>query len=272
MATPPYVDVRFEDRGAAGTVARVSLAFAGSLNIAGTAQIAEMNRALLTLRGDDRLRVVVLQSATDKAFIGGADIHEMAQLDPHAAKVFISRLHEVCHGIRTLPVPVIAAISGYCLGGGLEVAVSCDMRVAAEGSVFGMPEVRVGIPSVIEAALLPQLIGWGKTRELLYTGRLLDHDEAMRIGLVERVVPAEELGVAVEEWVNGIVEAGPKAIELQKALIREWETASPDRGAELGIHTFEKAYLSDEPRRYMEAWINRRKPGENGRGSGDAAG
>src|SRR5262249_61896835 len=95
----------------------------------------------------------------------------MAGLDPDSAREFISRLHDACAALRGLAIPVIARISGYCLGAGLEIAASCDLRIASEGSIFGMPEVQVGIPSVIEAAVLPRLIGWGRARELFVTGR-----------------------------------------------------------------------------------------------------
>ena len=102
-----------------------------------------------------QLRALILTGAGDRAFIGGADINEMVELDQESARIFITHLHEACTALRNLPVPVIARISGYCLGAGLEVAASCDLRIASEHSSFGMPEVRVGIPSVIEAALLP---------------------------------------------------------------------------------------------------------------------
>lgn len=113
---------------------------------------------------------MVLTGAGDKSFIGGADIREMAALTPATAETFITRLHAMCACLRDLPVPVIARINGYAIGAGLEVAAACDLRVASNSAVFGMPEVKVGIPSVIEAALLPSLIGWGRTRELLYLG------------------------------------------------------------------------------------------------------
>src|SRR5690606_40996864 len=118
------------------------------------------------------------------------------------AERFITLLHHVCTAVRDCAIPVIARIRGYCLGAGLEVAASCDLRVATHDSTFGMPEVHVGIPSVIEAALLPSLIGWGRTRELLYTGTAIDAAEAERIGLVERSVPAEQLDAALEVWLD----------------------------------------------------------------------
>ena len=124
-----------------------------------------------------------------RAFIGGADIRELAELTPETTHAFISRLHLACAAIRRLQVPVIARIHGYCLGAGVEIAASCNLRVAGQSATFGMPEVKVGIPSVIEAALLHGLIGAGRTRELVYTGEPITATEAERCGLVERVVP-----------------------------------------------------------------------------------
>ena len=116
------------------------------------------------------MRAVVLTGAGDRAFIGGADLNELGGLCADSARLFITRLHYACKAIRECPVPVIGRINGFCLGAGLEVAASCDFRAAAEGARFGMPEVVMGLPSVIEAALLPGLIGWGRTREMLLTG------------------------------------------------------------------------------------------------------
>ncbi|HJO75520.1 MAG TPA: enoyl-CoA hydratase-related protein, partial [Rhodospirillales bacterium] len=110
---------------------------------------------------DGDLRAVVLTGKGEKAFIGGADISEMADLTPETAETFITGLHGASAALRRLPVPVVARIQGYCLGGGMEVAAACDMRIASESAVFGMPEVALGLPSVIEAALFPRLIGDG---------------------------------------------------------------------------------------------------------------
>ena len=128
------------------------------------------------------LRAVVLTGAGDKAFIGGADIFEMATLDAESAEGFITLVHRSCDCLRALPVPVIARINGYALGAGLEVAAACDLRIASSNAVFGMPEVKVGIPSVVEAALLPGLIGWGRTRELLLFGENIDARDRARLG------------------------------------------------------------------------------------------
>ncbi len=250
-----------EERGALGRVATIIVDNPGKLNILDPARMSALEAALEELVADERLRVLVLRGAGDKAFIGGADIRVMATLDTGGARDFITALHRVCDGIRRLPVPVIARIEGYALGAGLEVAASCDMRVAAEGARFGMPEVRVGIPSVIEAALLPQLIGWGRTRRLIYTGEIINSAEAERWGLVELVVAKPALDAAVAGWVDAILAAGPQAIRLQKALIREWEELPTGTAVRRGIEAFAAAYEGDEPRQRMGEFLAR------GRGS-----
>jgi enoyl-CoA hydratase/carnithine racemase len=156
-------------------------------------------------------------------------------------------------------VPVIARIRGYCLGAGLEIAAACDLRVAAEDARFAMPEVRVGIPSVIEAALLPRLVGMGRARELVLTGEAIPAAEALAIGLVERVVPADHLDEAVEDWLASIVTAGPRALALQKALLRQWQELPLEEAIAKSIDAFAEAYESDEPRRLMRAFLERRR-------------
>ena len=202
-------DVRVEiEEREGGRIATVTVDYQTKINILGRARTERLRDAFLGLAGDEELRAVVLTGAGERAFIGGADITEMVALEPATARTFITTLHEACQAIRDLPVPVIARIDGFCLGAGLEVAASCDLRVASERSSFGMPEVRVGLPSVIEAALLPSLVGWGRTRELVYTGESWDAAEAQRAGLLERVVAPEALDGAVDSWVASILANG----------------------------------------------------------------
>lgn len=241
-----------------GRVATVTVDYQPRLNILDRGRSERLRDAFLELADDEELRVAVLTGAGDRAFIGGADINEMVALDPESAESFIRTLHEACQAIRDLPVPVIAAIRGYCLGAGLEVAAACDLRVAADDASFGMPEVAVGIPSVIEAALLPTLIGWGRTRELVYTGGRWTAAQASAAGLLERVTPSGNLDAAVEEWVTAIVTNGPRAIRAQKALLRRWEALPLDQAIEAGIHTFAESYQSDEPATYMRRFLDRR--------------
>jgi enoyl-CoA hydratase/carnithine racemase len=193
------------------------------------------------------------------AFIGGADIKEMHRISSSdEARQFITRIHLACSAIRELPVPVIARVDGYALGAGLEIMAACDLRIATAASTFAMPEVRVGIPSVVEAALLPGLIGMGRTRTLLYLAENVDAARAEIWGLVDRVVPGvQELDAAVMDWVGKICDAGPKAIKDQKRLMQAWEDCSTSEGIAAGIDSFANAYEDGgiEPKEYMGRFL-----------------
>ncbi len=253
---PPQIRTDL-DTTPSGHVARITIDRPERLNVLNTALILQLTDSLRRLSADDDLRCVVLRGAGEKAFIGGADINEMAELDADSAPGFISQLHAACTAIRELPVPAIASIRGYCLGAGLEIAVSCDLRVSSDDAIFGMPEVKVGIPSVIEAALLPRLIGPGKARQLVYTGEPISAAEAGRCGLVDRVVAAADLNVATLEWVQAISAAGPSAIRLQKRLASQWDTVPLQDAIQAGIQTFAEAYETDEPHRLMQGFLDR---------------
>jgi enoyl-CoA hydratase len=253
----PQIHLAIDETDARGLVARITIDHPSHLNILNTPLILALTSAVNSLRSHDRLRAVILAGAGDHAFIGGADIREMVGLDVASAREFISRLHLACAALRTLPVPVIARISGYCLGAGLEVAASCDLRVAADHATFGMPEVQVGVPSVIEAALLPRLIGFGKAAELVLTGATLSAAEALHCGLVACVVPRGELDRVVERWTHAILQAGPHAVRLQKALLQDWAQLPLEQAIERGIASFSEAYRTAEPRELMTQFLQR---------------
>jgi enoyl-CoA hydratase/carnithine racemase len=254
----PAVGVRLEQRPA-GTIAHVTIENAGKLNTLGSALMIAFVEAIEALSARADLRAVVLTGAGNKAFIGGANIIEMAGLDAAGAEAFITLVHRSCDCLRALPVPVIARINGYTLGAGLEVAAACDLRIASTNAVFGMPEVRVGIPSVVEAALLPGLIGWGRTRELLLFGENIDAATALAWGLVQQLTEPAALDGAIEARLTQLLSAGPQAIRLQKALIREWEDCTLSQAVRAGIESFAQAYASDEPARLMGAFAKRRR-------------
>ena len=256
--TAGRLDVRLETR-AVGSVAYLTIDNRAKLNTLDRALMIEFIAAVEALSARDELRVLVLSGAGDQAFIGGASIPEMAALDRGSAKDFIALVHRTCDCLRRLPAPVVARIDGYALGAGLEVAVSCDLRLASTRARFGMPEVRVGIPSVVEAALIPRLIGSGRARELLLLGETIDAETALRWGLVERVVAPAALDQEVEKIVTALFAAGPQAVRRQKALMREWEQLPADAAVAAGIDAFVPAFDSDEPRRMLSAFINRKR-------------
>jgi enoyl-CoA hydratase/carnithine racemase len=251
--------VRTEERGEAGRVAYVTANNPAKRNAVGMPGKRAIADAFRRLSEDEHLRAVVLTGAGEKAFIAGADIAEMKDLTIEEAEEEHTLTHLACDSIRRCPVPVIARINGYCFGLGMELAASCDMRAASEHSKFGMPEVRVGLPSGMEAALLPSLVGWGRAAELVLTGDIFEAREAYQFGFLQKLVPAAELDAAVEKWIDSILVSGPRAVRLQKALMRDWERLPLDEAIQAGIRACVEARRTDEPKRLMTAFLNRKK-------------
>jgi enoyl-CoA hydratase len=257
-APAPSIGIRLEQRPQ-GAVATVTIENAAKLNTLGSALMIAFIEKVEALAAVPELRAVVLTGAGTKAFIGGANILEMASLTAESAEGFITLVHRCCAALRDLPVPVIGRINGYTLGAGLEVAAACDLRVASANAVFGMPEVKVGIPSVVEAALLPGLIGWGRTRELLLFGENIDATTALAWGLVEQVVAPSDLDGAVAARLAALLANGPHAVRLQKQLIRQWEDLTLSQAVSAGIASFTQSFATDEPSRMMAAFARRRR-------------
>lgn len=247
------IDVARVDRPEGGHLAQVTVDNRAKLNTLNRGLMVELVETIERLEADAGLRLVILSGAGERAFVGGADITELAALDRDSARDFITLVHRCCDGFRRLPVPVIARIDGYALGAGLELAAACDLRVASERAMFGMPEVRVGIPSVVEAALLPQLIGHGRARRLLLTGETIGAAEALAWGLVDAVAPPQRLSSAIEALAASLLAGGKEALRIQKALIADWQDLSTSAAIARGIDAFAEAYESDEPRRMAEA-------------------
>ena len=254
-----YVTVRYDERDR-GRVAFVTIDNAKKLNSLTSQVMGQLIDLFHGLAADLGLRAIVLTGAGDKAFIGGANIDEMAALSgPAEAKAFISRVHGVCQAIRDTPVPVIAAINGWCLGAGLEIAAACDLRLCADGATLGMPEVKLGLPSVVEAALLPSLIGWGRTRRILMTGETFSAADGLAWGLVEEVHPQGLLDAACEALLDKLLEAEPRAVQIQKALMQRWEELPMSQAIAAGIEAFEDAWATDEPQVSMARFLDARK-------------
>jgi enoyl-CoA hydratase/carnithine racemase len=242
-----------------GRVAQVTVDNRAKLNCLSSGLNVRLCQVFVELAGDASLRAVVLTGAGERAFIGGADLNELGALCADSARLYITRLHQACKAIRDCPVPVIGRVNGFCLGAGLEVAASCDMRAAAEGARFGMPEVVMGIPSVIEAALLPGLVGWGRTREMLLTGETFGAAEALTMGFVQKVAPAAGLDAVVDQWIAAILRAKPEAVRSQKALMNRWERVSVEEGVLAGIDALSDAYKTGEPQAAIKAFLDARR-------------
>ena len=230
-----------------GRAAYVTLDREAKRNALDWALLGELCDATDKLADDDSLRVMVITGAGSKAFTAGADLEVLRNHTPQTARDFITLIHRANTGLRSLPVPVICKINGHCIGAGLEIAVSCDMRFAVDTAQFSMPEVQVGLPSVIEAALLPRLIGWGRTSDLLYTGSPIDAPTANEWGLVEAICPASDLDEVVDARVRAILNAAPLAVRAQKRLMNEWSVLPLEQAVARGIDYLSDAYETNEP-------------------------
>ncbi len=237
----------------------ISIDRPAKLNALNSETLNALAESVTELGQDPTLRLIVLRGGGEQAFASGADLAEMAALSgPEAARLFITLIHRACAAIRAAPVPVVARIVGPCLGAGLEIAASCDLRIAAANARFAMPEVKLGLPSVVEAALLPRLIGLGRTNRILLTGEAIGAAEALSWGLVEDVVPEYALDDAIQRLTETILQAGPQAVRLQKALISEWQELPLSAAITAGIECFSRAWKNQEPRTMLRALLRRR--------------
>lgn len=214
-----------------------------------------LTQAILNITSQPGIRALFLRST-----IAGADLKHMSQLTtPHEARSFINLIDRLCVSIQHAPIPVIAVISGPCLGAGLEVAASCDFRIASPGqnTTFGMPETRVGIPSVVQACLLPGIMGWSRAREVLYFGETFSVEEALRWGFLNEVVDeGDGVDECLQKWGDRVARTGREALRLQKELVRRWEDVGVGRqGVEAGVEAFGRAFEGDEPVRMMKLFF-----------------
>jgi len=220
-----------------GGIARIFLNRPQKVNALDSALLDALADALRQV--DQAVRVVVL-GGRGNAFCAGADVNELRTLNPQTAREFIGRVHVACDAVRKLAVPVVARLHGAVIGAGLELAAACDLRVAARGTRFAMPEVRLGIPSVVEAALLPRLIGSGRTAWLVLTGEAIDAERAQQWGLVESV--ADDVDRAVSQVTDSLLAGDRAALSAQKELLQAWEEQPLAASVAASIERFAQAY------------------------------
>lgn len=253
---PTWITV--DDKG----VATLTIATGGPLNIISGAVAQELTQAVDALSRDARVRVLVIRGSGEKTFVGGANIKEMRDLDAPGARAFITRLHDLCEAVRVFPCPTIAQIDGWCIGVGLELAACCDMRYATQRSQFTMPEVKIGIPSVIQGALLSRLIGEGRARWLMLTGHAVDAVTAASWGLLNGVSESgDALHAMVAELAAELAGLGQAGMRKQKELLIAWEAPHLAQAAQDSIGHFGQVFESDEPHAFMSAFFEARKQG-----------
>jgi len=229
------------------------------LNLFEPGLIRELRDTFATLARDAGVGVAVL-AGRGRAFTAGMNVRAMHDLDVATAKPLISSLHDAIAAVHDAPFPVIAAVHGGCLGAGFELALACDLRIAATDAVFGLPEVRVGVPSVIQAALLPGMVGSARAAELLFLGETITAAQAMAWGLLNEVVPPEGLESAAEAMVQKILACAPSAIRMQKELVVRWRATDLASAVTYGINAFALSFTDGQPREGMRAFLEKRTP------------
>jgi len=220
--------------------------------------------ALEACRSDGEVRVAVLTGAGDKAFVAGADITEFADRTP-AQQYAASRLPSVYQAADEFPKPLIAMINGLCLGGGNELAMACDIRIASESARFGQPEINLGIiPGGGGTQRLPRLVGLGAAFKLIYSGQMVDAAEALRIGLVDEVVPAAELRERTLAVAGAIAAKSPVALRLAKEAIRASVRAPLDEGLRHEQGLFALTFATRDKDEGVAAFLEKRQPNFTG--------
>jgi enoyl-CoA hydratase len=238
-------------------IGRIILSSPETLNVLGTPALSALEAALADLGGDRRIKVLIITGI--KHFCAGADIREMKDKNQEEAESFARLGHRICDTIEGVEKPVIAAICGYCLGGGCEIALACDIRLAAEDSKFGQPEVNLGlIPGFGGTQRLTRLVGMGRAKELILTGRIISAGEALSMGLVNSVAGNDELLHEADETAEALAQKGPLALGAAKKLING--SLDITRGLETEIDFFSKCFTTEDHREGINAFLDKRRP------------
>lgn len=253
-----YNNIKFEKDGVIGilTISRPK-----ALNALNTETVTELNDCVGKIEQDPEVKVVIITGEGSKSFVAGADIVEMSTKNAVEGRFFGKIAQDTFTRIENLPQPVIAAVNGYALGGGCELACACDIRYASENAKFGQPEVGLGItPGFGGTQRLPRVVGRGYGKELIYTANIIDAAEAHRIGLVNKVVPQAELHDAVLKLAKTIAKKAPVAVQLAKAAINRGINCDVITGVAYEAEVFGLCFATADQKEGMGAFVEKRKP------------
>lgn len=247
-------------------VATITLNRPEALNAFSKEVVEEVLHALEDVKTDEAVRVVVLTGAGEKAFSAGADIKAMVGMTALKARELSFMGEKLCVGLENLEKPVIAAINGYALGGGLEVAMSCDLRIASENAKMGQTEINIGlIPGWGGTQRLTRLVGMTKAKELVFTGRIIDAKTAEQIGIVNMVVPADKFRETVSQFAKDLASKAPVALKVAKALINKGSDIALESALALEREGFGVVGSSEDLKEGVSAFTEKRKPVFKGR-------
>ncbi len=248
--------VLYEQRGAVGII---TINREKALNALNSAVLDELDKTLDNVNQEE-VRCLILTGAGQKSFVAGADIGEMSSLTKKEGEAFGKKGNDVFRKLETFPIPVIAAINGFALGGGCEISMSCDIRICSANAVFGQPEVGLGItPGFGGTQRLARIVGVGKAKEMIYGARNIKADEAYRIGLVNNVYPIEELMPAAEKLAGTIAKNAPIAVRNSKKAINEGLDVGMDEAIVIEEKLFGDCFESYDQKEGMTAFIEKRK-------------
>ncbi len=236
------------------------------LNALNATVIEELEKAFTELKNDPEVGAVILTGAGEKAFVAGADISGLVELNPLEGKMFAEKGQAVFNLIENLGKPVIAAINGFALGGGCELAMACTIRIASEKAKLGQPEVNLGIiPGYGGTQRLPRLVGKGRAMELILTGRMVDANEAYQIGLVNKVVPPEKLLDEAIEMAKLILTKGPLAVKFAMEAVNRGLEVSLEDGLKIEADLFGMCCATEDKVEGTKAFLEKRKPNFKGK-------
>lgn len=248
-----------------GAIGILTLHRPEAMNALNDQLIGELTQAIDRIAQDDQIRVLILTGG-DKVFAAGGDIKAMIQCSPMEAKQYVLPIHKVFNQISELPKPTIAAICGFALGGGVELALTCDFRIAAENAKFGFPEINLGIfPAAGGSQRLPRLIGMSKAKELMFTGENIDAAAALSIGLVNQVIPREGLMEQAKKLAEKLGAKPPLTIKNLKESLHNVYNMDLNMGLNTEIEKFCSLFATEDQKEGMSAFLEKRKPVFHGR-------
>jgi len=240
------------------------------LNALNSELLAEFSSALDEISDDENIRVLILTGTGEKAFVAGADIKELNMLNALSAKIFSQKGLDIINKIQNLSIPVIAAVNGFALGGGTEIALACDFIFASEKATFGQPEINLGlIPGFGGTQRLPRLVGINMAKELIFTGRMVPAEEAFRIGLVNRICSPETLMEETRKTAAGMVQKGKVSLQAAKQAINRGLNVDLATGCNIETDAFAICMASDDSKEGTTAFVEKRKPDFKGKLSGE---